>query len=51
MGTGFWRHMGTFMQEALLAEKTIDEADRDLFDLTDSIDEAVALVRSKSVSA
>ena len=51
MGTDFWRHMGTFMQEALLAEKTIDEADTDLFDLTDSVDEAVELVRSKAASA
>jgi len=51
MGTDFWRHMGTFIQEALLAEKTIDEADRNLFYLTDSIDEAVELIRSKSASA
>jgi hypothetical protein len=51
MGTDFWRHMGTFMQEALLAEKTIDEADTELFDLTDSVDEAVELVRSKAASA
>jgi uncharacterized protein (TIGR00730 family) len=51
MGTDFWRHMGTFMQEALLAERTIDEADTELFDLTDSVDEAVELVRSKAASA
>jgi uncharacterized protein (TIGR00730 family) len=51
MGTDFWRHMLTFVQEALLAEKTIDEADRELFDLTDSVDEAVELVRSKAASA
>jgi uncharacterized protein (TIGR00730 family) len=50
MGTDFWRHMGTFMQEALLAEKTIDEADTGLFDLTDSVDEAMEIVRSKAVS-
>jgi uncharacterized protein (TIGR00730 family) len=50
MGTDFWRHMGTFMQEALLAEKTIDEADTELFDLTDSVEEAVEIVRSKAAS-
>ena len=51
MGTDFWRHMGTFMQDALLAEKTIDEADTELFDLTDSVEEAVELVQSKAASA
>ena len=50
MGTDFWRHMLTFVDRALLAEKTIDEADRELFDLTDSVDEAVALVRSKAAA-
>ena len=51
MGTDFWRHMLTFLDRALLAEKTIDATDRDLFDLTDSVDEALELVRSKAAAA
>lgn len=45
MGVDFWRHLREFMTDALLAEETISPGDRDFYEVTDSPDEAVALIR------
>lgn len=44
MGTKFWRPLSTLMEESFLAEGTISADDAELFQLTDSIDEAVAII-------
>jgi uncharacterized protein (TIGR00730 family) len=44
MGSEFWTRMITFLQESLLVEKTIDREDLRLFHVTDSPEEAVAIV-------
>ncbi len=48
MGGQFWRNLQTFVEDSLLAEETITQADRELFRLTDSVDEAVAIIRESA---
>jgi uncharacterized protein (TIGR00730 family) len=45
MGSEFWKHLQVFVRNSLMAEKTIDEKDLDLFKNTDDPDEAVAIIR------
>jgi uncharacterized protein (TIGR00730 family) len=44
MGSRFWGSLNTFVQEALLPEGTISPSDLDLFQATDSVDEAVRII-------
>ncbi len=46
MGGDFWNPMGDFIQTALIKEGTISPSDLNLFHLTDSIDEAVSLIKA-----
>ena len=46
MGSEFWSRMVAFFRESLLAERTIDPDDLRLFKITDSAEEAVALIQS-----
>ena len=46
MGSEFWACMGAFFEESLLAERTIDPEDLQLFCITDSPEEAVDTIRS-----
>ena len=50
MGTEFWGHMREFIGEALLGGGTIDRSDVDLFDVTDSPADAVAILKRKGCS-
>jgi uncharacterized protein (TIGR00730 family) len=45
MGSEFWGHMREFIDCSLLAEGTISEADRDLVSVTDSISEAIGIIK------
>lgn len=45
MGADFWGHMSGFMQNALIAEKTISRRDLDLLKTTDSVEEAIGHIR------
>lgn len=45
MGTEFWGHLRHFMQNALVVEGTISPGDMNLYSVTDSPDEAVAMIR------
>jgi uncharacterized protein (TIGR00730 family) len=51
MGSEFWSRMLAFFDESLLAEKTIDPADLELFHITDSPEEAVGIVLRSDQSA
>jgi uncharacterized protein (TIGR00730 family) len=51
MGLDFWKHINTFVDDALIAERTIDPDDRDFFETTDSVAEAVEIIRRKSAPA
>jgi uncharacterized protein (TIGR00730 family) len=44
MGSAFWRRMQAFMEESLLAERTIDPQDVELVHITDSPEEAVNII-------
>jgi len=44
MGTEFWGRLRAFMGESLLAERTIDPGDIELFHMTDSPEEAVSII-------
>lgn len=44
MGTDFWRHMQTFVDEALIANETIDPLDMKLIYSTDDPEEAVEMI-------
>ncbi len=44
MGNTFWARLRAFLQESLLAERTIDPGDLGLFHMTDSPEEAVSIV-------
>lgn len=44
MGSDFWPCMKTFFEESLLVERTIDPQDAELFQITDSPEEAVAII-------
>ena len=46
MGSDFWEPIREFTTSSLLREGTIDDADRELFMLTDSVDETVAAIES-----
>ena len=46
MGSEFWEPFRSFSMGSLLKEKTVSESDRELFILTDSVDEAVAAIES-----
>jgi uncharacterized protein (TIGR00730 family) len=46
MGGRFWGALNDFVQNALLPEGTISPSDLDLFQATDSIDEAIRVIRS-----
>jgi predicted Rossmann-fold nucleotide-binding protein len=46
MGSEFWACMMEFLEKSLLVEKTIDPDDVRLFRITDSPQEAVALIKN-----
>lgn len=45
MGTPFWRPLQTFVQRSLLGEKTVGPEDVGLFQVTDSVSKALAIIR------
>ncbi len=45
MGTAYWAPMVEFIEKTLIANKTIDPADRGLITITDSPDEAIEAIR------
>ena len=47
MGTKFWDHLRDFIKQTLIEEQTINPGDLDLVDSTDSVDEAIALIKGK----
>ncbi len=44
MGSDFWERLRDFTTGSMLREGTIDDSDRELFTLTDSVDDAVAAI-------
>ncbi|MGI9342037.1 MAG: TIGR00730 family Rossman fold protein [Gammaproteobacteria bacterium] len=46
MGSDFWGPLQDFAWNSMLREGTVDESDRELFTLTDSVEEAVAAIES-----
>ena len=46
MGSDFWGPFREFISDSMIREGTIDDSDRELFSLTDSVDEAVAAIES-----
>ena len=46
MGSEFWGPFREFTTNSLLKEKTINDSDKDLFTLTDSVEDAVAAIES-----
>lgn len=44
MGKDFWRHMQTFVDNALIESGTIDAIDMDLIQYTDDPEEAVEMI-------
>jgi uncharacterized protein (TIGR00730 family) len=46
MGQKFWQHLETFVRESLLAEQTVSPEAAQLFSVTDSVAEAVAIIDS-----
>jgi uncharacterized protein (TIGR00730 family) len=46
MGIPFWTPIRSFVQESMVAEETISPEDRELVTVTDSVDEAISLIRS-----
>ena len=49
MGDDFWEHLREFAEKSLLAEGTINPADLELIQGTDSVSEAVNIIRASSV--
>lgn len=47
LGRRFWETMRTFVTDALIAEGTINPADLDLFDLVDTPEQALEVIRRK----
>ena len=45
MGGSYWRHLRDFLRETMVAAGTIDESDLALFQATDAVDEAMAIMR------
>ena len=50
MGTDFWRPLVSYLRDGLLAAQTIDEADTKRWIVTDSPEEAVALIRDRAMT-
>ncbi len=46
MGRDFWEPFREFTSGSMIREGTIDESDRDLFEMTDSVEEALAAIES-----
>ena len=46
MGRRYWGGLGGFLRTSLVAEGTLDEADLSLLRVTDSVEEAVAIMRT-----
>lgn len=46
MGTQFWEPIHAFLQDSLMAEKTIGSDDFDLVVATDEVDEVISLIRA-----
>jgi uncharacterized protein (TIGR00730 family) len=46
MGGDFWNPMGDFIQNGLMKEGTISPSDLNLFHLTDSIEDAVSMIKA-----
>ena len=49
MGSEFWDNLREFAQKSLLANATIDPQDLELFQGTDSVEEAVNIIRRSAV--
>ena len=47
MGSEFWEPFRDFSMGSMLREGTVDDSDRELFMLTDSVDEAVSAIESE----
>ncbi len=47
MGTDFWERIQRFFNDTLVPEGTIDPKELELYTLTDSIDEAMAIIKEK----
>jgi hypothetical protein len=45
MGSQFWGNVRQFVQDSLVAEKTISPEDLQLLHLTDSVEEAVTIIK------
>jgi hypothetical protein len=48
MGSDFWSAFNEFLRKTLVAEGTIAAADLDLIHITDSVDEAVGIIRRRT---
>ncbi len=46
MGSDFWEPFREFTTDSMIAEGTIDDSDRELFSLTDSVEDAVEAIES-----
>jgi predicted Rossmann-fold nucleotide-binding protein len=46
MGTDFWQHLRHFLQDGLIAAGTIGPGDLDWIRSTDSVEEALRLIRA-----
>jgi len=44
MGKGFWKHVRGFIENSMIAERTINPQDIDLMRVTDSIDDAMSII-------
>jgi uncharacterized protein (TIGR00730 family) len=45
MGSSYWRHLRDFVRETMVAAGTIDESDLALLQMTDAVDDAMAIMR------
>jgi uncharacterized protein (TIGR00730 family) len=45
MGGPFWKHIREFIRKSLVTEMTIDPEDIELFKITDSVDEAISIIK------
>jgi uncharacterized protein (TIGR00730 family) len=46
IGSNFWKPLKRFMRDTLVSEETITPSDLDLIHLTDSLDEAMEIIRA-----
>jgi len=46
LGTDYWQHLRTFVRDSMIEHRTIAPGDLDLLHLTDSVEEAVARIRT-----